>query len=418
MLDRTVAPQSYAVEKFRLPDYRQHSVGTSNIFTVVDHQLPILQLEFIFESGKTWQETPGTSYYAIKMLPEGTISKSANDISFGFESLGSFVEWGSGLDHTFVKVYCQSNRALQSLDLLEEIMTQPSFPAENYGILKKIRSQQIRQQEAKNSQKATAKFNQMLFGSTHPIGHQLTVQEALDVQLEDVRNYYSSNLFNNPSVFITGDSSDAIIRRVEQLLSHLPSSTTATINLIPQPSLKMEVEEKEGTEQVSYRTGMFTLGKQQEKFHQLSIANSMLGGYFGSRLMQKVREELGYTYGIYSTFIHTKNHSYWMIGSELIKAHAAHGAEAIENELTRLASVPPPTTELNKLKSYLKGKLLSSMDSIFSQGAIVKGLVLHNLPDTYYDQYFSAIDDISSEDISRITTEYLLKPDKATYLLG
>ncbi len=419
MLDRTSPPPSYEVEKFQLPNYETYCVSDRvNIYSIVDHKLPLLQIELVFESGKASQIIPGSSYYAIKALAEGTKSKTANDISFGFESLGSFIEWGSGLEHSFIKVYCQSDKALSTLELLEEVVTQPSFPEKNFNLIKKIRSQQIKQQEAKNSQYATALFNKILFGANHPLGQIFSSAEALESNLKDVKRFYDEILFNNPTVFVTGDVSERLIQRIERLLNNLPQQRKSIQEFQPEPLLKSSTIKKAASEQVSFRTGMFTVSKNDPQVHKLGIANSLFGGFFGSRLMQKVREELGYTYSIYSTFVHTKRHSYWMIGSELIKEHFNHGVSAIEAELEKLGSTIPPTEEVKKLKSYLKGTLLSSMDSIFSQGSILKGLKLSALPDSYYDDYFSAIDGISEEEISTITKEHLLEPKKSTLLYG
>ena len=419
MLDRTIAPESYPVDKFRLPEYQEHITPSGiSIFSVTDSQLPILQIEFLFEGGKAKQSIPGTSYYAIKMLAEGSSTKTAQQISFGFESLGSFVEFGSGIDHAFVKVYCQSSRALETLDLLEEVLNNPVFPEDNFEVLKQIRTQQVKQQQAKNSQVATARFNQMLFGSDHPVGSILTTEEAMNCKLSHVQNFYEKQLFNKPQVFITGHVTADVLQHLQGLISSLSTTAEQQPTVSPQSKYVFDSSEIKDSQQVSFRMGMFSIGKNHPDIHKLSIANTLYGGFFGSRLMQKVREELGYTYGIYSSFVHTLSQSYWLISSELIKEHADHGIEAIHKELVTLASQPPSEAELNKLKNYLKGKLLSSMDSIFSQGNIIKGLKIFKLTDSYYDEYFRAIDSIQPSEISEIITEYCLKPEKASLRFG
>ena len=80
--------------------------------------------------------------------------------------------------------------------------------------------------------------------------------------------------------------------------------------------------------------------------------------------MKKIREEKALTYGIYSTAIHTLNESFWMISSEMQKEKTDQGLFEINNEILTLAKNPPDQKEVDVLKSYLKGKLLSSTRDI------------------------------------------------------
>ena len=418
MLDRSLAPASYPIDHFKLPSYEIAETGKGPLYIIRDHQLPVIQIELLFESGKSYQTVPGTSYYAIKMLPEGSKKYHSDEISTAFESLGSFVEFGSGIDHTYVKVYSQSTHIQQTLETLSEVMLNPVFPKDQFATIKQIRAQQIRQQNSKNSQLATASFNQQLFGKTHPLGYLISPDEALNSDLSNVIEYYQLSLFASPKAFITGDISDQVVQQIRHLIDELPTHTAAYHNHPPATQYETIRKNRENSEQVSYRIGMFTLDKKNPDFHYLNIANTLLGGYFGSRLMKTIREELGYTYGIYSTFVHTLHHSYWMISSELVKKHAEHGVEAIQQELKKLAIHSPENKELATLKNYLKGKMLSSVDSIFSQGNLIKGLKLFDLPDDYYDGYFNAIDNITPNTINQMVAEYLIKPNKTSLLLG
>jgi zinc protease len=419
MLDRTLPPPSYPIDKFELPSYEEiSSASGSPIFVIYNHQLPLVQVDLIFESGKSQQVIPGTSYYAIKMLAEGTSSQSAEDIANAFESRGSFVEFGSGIDHSSIKIYSQSAHILPTLDLLKELLMSPSFPENKFETLKQIRAQQIRQQHAKNSQFATAQFNQKLFGKQHPIGQILKPEEALKTGLDDVIDFYKNRLYHNPTILLTGDVSDALIKSISELVNDLPIHANKPISTSVKPNFELARYDKSSGEQVSFRQGMFNIDKQHKDIHGLTIANTLLGGFFGSRLMKKIREEHGYTYGIYSMFVHTLSNSYWMISSEMKKQYVEQGAEAIAMEIEKLAKTPPHIEELNTLKNYLKGKLLSSMDSIFSQANIIKGLKLQNLNDSYYDDYVKTIDLITPEALCDLTKQHLLDPQKATLFFG
>ncbi|MFT4739097.1 MAG: zinc protease, partial [Paraglaciecola sp.] len=206
--------------------------------------------------------------------------------------------------------------------------------------------------------------------------------------------------------------------QLSSLQDQLPTVSHVSLNHSPISQINTSIIEQQDSEQVSLRQGMFSLSKKDLAIHTLGIANTMLGGYFGSRLMKSIREEKGYTYGIYSTLVHTIDHSYWMLGSELVKEHKQDALDQIEKELEKLATVPPDVRELETMKNYLKGKLLSSVDSIFTKIGMIKGLKLYGLSDDYFEQYLQTINSIKPDDINLAVNKYLQQAEKTKVLIG
>ena len=419
MLDRTTPPASYPIDHFELPAYEHLQLaGLADCYVIKDDKLPVVHIELLFESGKSSQSIPGTAYYAIKMLPEGSKSHNAEEIANGFESLGSFVEFSSGMDHSSIKIYSQASKINTTLDLLEEVLTTPAFPDAEYRTLQDIRAQQIAMQHAKNNQYATLKFNQLLFGENHAHGYMLSPSDVKELSLDSVVEFYHQTIFRNPKVFITGLVEDTVMEKLASLVKGLKFNAGLLHASDPQVSIGTYKEIRQSSEQVSLRIGMHSISKHDKDIHKVSIATTLLGGYFGSRLMKTIREELGYTYGIYSTLIHTQHHNYWMISSELVKKHVENGLNEINRQIELLASTPPSKRELDTLKNYLKGKILSSVDSIFSKGNLIKTLKIGGLSDDFYTEYLSEINRITPEEVSDITFKYILEPEKTTLLVG
>ncbi|MFT4786807.1 MAG: zinc protease [Cyclobacteriaceae bacterium] len=419
MLNRKLAPPSFPIDHFQLPSYEQlTSSAGHDLIVCEDSKLPIVFIEFVFRSGKSCQELPGTSYYAIKMLQEGTTRFTSEQIAEKFESLGSFVEFSSSIDHTSIKLYSQKEHVAASLELLTELLLDSTFPTAEYERLQQIRAQQLQNQLAKSSQLATLKFNEALFGKEHPVGNILTVESALSLSLKDIKQFYKDKLFADAKVFVSGHVDLHILDQLSSLQDQLPTVSHVSLNHSPISQINTSIIEQQDSEQVSLRQGMFSLSKKDLAIHTLGIANTMLGGYFGSRLMKSIREEKGYTYGIYSTLVHTIDHSYWMLGSELVKEHKQDALDQIEKELEKLATVPPDVRELETMKNYLKGKLLSSVDSIFTKIGMIKGLKLYGLSDDYFEQYLQTINSIKPDDINLAVNKYLQQAEKTKVLVG
>ncbi|MDH5609196.1 MAG: insulinase family protein [Cyclobacteriaceae bacterium] len=409
MLDRTVAPQAYPIAGISFPVYHVHpfAQGMEGVL-VFDHAHPVVSVEILLKSGRWYENVPGVSYYAIKMLQEGTATKSAEQVAFGFESLGSFLELNTGLDHCVVKLYSLKRTFEKSLALLQEILFSPVFPEKEFGLMRVQRSEQIKAHLSNNSQLATLLFNKKLFGENHPYGTILTPDRVMELELGQVTDYYRHQLFYEPQLLLTGHVEEKEIELVNNMLCIPMTLSGGQMGSTGHARKEAEpVMASRQSTQASVRLGSRTIGKNHPDFHNLSISNSLLGGFFGSRLMKNIREEKGYTYGIYSSLIQTLHENYWLVSTEMTKDNVKLGIEEIKKEIALLAAVAPTNEEMDILKNYLKGKLMGSMDTVFGKAQLVKSLAIHKLPENYFDTYFESIERLTPDQIPALIDTYL-----------
>lgn len=419
MLDRTVAPPSRLIDQISFAPYTRVKLGGSTpCIQIIDTSQPVVIVELIFRSGRVAERVPGVSWYASKLTLEGTKHRDSQELSTAIESLGSFLDISAGLDHVTFKLYALKKNISESLTLLEEVLTQPTFPEEGFLLQKEIRSRNIENILARNSQYANLAVSEKLFGPEHPYGRILTPGHVRQVKLDDVRNHFQTRLFTEPKVLLCGDFDHQVIRKLEDILSKLTAEEQIdTVALTNLTSGKFREDRQEST-QASIRLASCTIDKQHPDIHDFMIANALLGGFFGSRLMKKIREEKGLTYGIYSMVSHMQEKAAWQINAEVQKEKAEEALEAIYAEINLLKKEAPSQQELNTLKNYLFGKIQSSMDSLFSIASMYKSLLIDNIEVDFIESYVEDIKKIQPGRISEMIENYVGEVEKVELIIS
>jgi predicted Zn-dependent peptidase len=123
--------------------------------------------------------------------------------------------------------------------------------------------------------------------------------------------------------------------------------------------------------QSAIRIGKELIKRDHEDFPKLMVLNTIIGGYFGSRLMRNIREDKGYTYGISSTLLPFKETSVFVIGTEVGVDFTADTLREKYKENEKLCTDKVPQSELDLVKSHLTGEVLRNFDGPF---AIAKAL--------------------------------------------
>ncbi|MEQ8470632.1 MAG: pitrilysin family protein [Marinoscillum sp.] len=416
MLDRSVAPPAVSIERPNLPSLDEIKINDGlRVHVLNQGAQPVVLFEIVIPVGRFQEPTPGLSYYLFKMLTEGTTSKSSEQIASIFDFYGSHLEITPTLDYVSIKLYALNKFFPQLLKLLTEMLTESTFPSKEFETQKAIRTQNIKQQNAKNTVFASFKFRELIYGQTHPYGRIITPEQCQLTTREELLAFAPS-VRTKPQIFVTGQVTEEIIRSVSECLSTIdfnefPDSEKAEII-----GGKSETITREGSTQASLRIGGFTIDKHHEDIHRLKITNEILGGFFGSRLMKNIREEKGLTYGIHSSILHLQHSSYWSIGSELLADKVDLGISEINKEISILQNNAPNPHEMEMVTNYMKGKFLSSFDSPFSAHDMMKNLILNDLSDQYFFDFFDTVQNITAEEISTTAQKYF-NPEQLTQLV-
>ena len=190
------------------------------------------------------------------------------------------------------------------------------------------------------------------------------------------------------------------------------------MNTIDKPNLVYLKNDYAFNTQSSIKMGKRIIRRNHPDYIPVHFTNTLLGGFFGSRLMQNIREKEGLTYNIYSDLEPMKHDAYFMIGTDIKTENIDKVIEMIYHEMSLLEQKLISKKELRMVRNYIKGYLLSSLDGVFSKAEIVKILTLEDMPVKWIYDFFDQLDDIEADHIPGLVKKYLKKEELFTVVVN
>ena len=168
--------------------------------------------------------------------------------------------------------------------------------------------------------------------------------------------------------------------------------------------------------QGSIRIAMPFINRHHPDYLPAQVLNTVFGGFFGSRLMDNIREDKGYTYGIHSYFQNHMHDVAWMISTEAGKDVCEATIAEVYKEMKLLREEPVDEEELLLVKNYLIGTALGDLDGPFHIIARWKSIILNKLDENYFDRSVDMIKKITAKEIQELANKYL-KPENCYELV-
>ncbi|MCF6353303.1 MAG: insulinase family protein, partial [Cyclobacteriaceae bacterium] len=325
-----------------------------------------------------------------------------------FELRGAFVQLQSNLDFNTLSLYCLTDKLKEVFPFFLHLFDQPSFPKDKLESLKRKKEQELTINQQKSNFWVSKLFKEALFNN-HPYGNILNQHDIKSITPEILNSHWHNNSLKAIK-FITAAGNFDKHLLISEIESNLKTQTIEleknTNNLIFTHTAQSITKTLDGNKQSSITVGGLTINQSNISYPSLSLGNTLFGGYFGSRLMQSIREEKGLTYGISSSIQHLQKVSFIQISADVKMGFAKNVVELIELELEKLISREISENELNKVKKYLLGEYKSNNETIFDKINKVKLLKLKGLNDSYFENYFNSIIRATSSDVQKVLNKY------------
>lgn len=409
-MDRTIAPLIKPLSDFQLQEAKHQILDNGiNIYTIDQGEQPLIRLEVVFEAGTKYETKPGVSFITSKMLQEGTKSYSAADIQESIAALGAFIEVHHGAERINLTFYLLTKYIDKFLPILKEIMTVATFPEENFKNVVNIAANNIKVNLQKNSVVASQEFKKLLYGQNHHYGYSVQENDLYVITLNDITDHYNRYIKGcDFEIFISG----SIDKFSNDVLNAFFSGFKVSI---ARPNFEKAFEvvsrqeilvKKEDALQSSIRMGRVMFNRSHEDYFKTMVANEILGGYFGSRLMKNIREEKGLTYGISSQLVSLEDSGYFIIGTDVKKEYTRLALDEIYKEIDILSNDLVSEHELETVTSYMHGSYLGSINSAFALMDKFKTLHYSGMDYSYYTRYIHTLKSITSEEVKAYSAKY------------
>jgi predicted Zn-dependent peptidase len=366
------------------------------------------------------RERMGVSHMLEHMVFKGTRHRSARDIALALESLGGSLDAYTAREHTSYQARVLDEHLPQAADVIADLIFRPALRAADLSLERKVVLEEISMVDDTPDDLVFELHNEALWG-THPYGYSIlgtrdTVSSlsVRDLQELHQRAYHPEHIV----VAVAGNvDHDALLDALDATgWTAVPRGDTPPApTLTPVALAPRVVHVERDTTQTHLVFGTPTVAHGDPRRYAMSLVSMLLGGGMSSRLFQRVREELGLAYSVYSyqSFHADVGVQGVYIGTAPESADAA--ADAIRAELHRLSEQGIPEAELAAGKNQLKGQITLSLESVSSRMYRAAAVELYQEPYKPLDELLSEIDQIDGDTVAAICRDFFA-PDAHTVL--
>ncbi len=414
-LNRKQQPEFKNIENINIPVPEKINLDNGiETYIVNAGTQEIIKIDVTFNAGSWYQEKPLIATIVNEMLIEGTKNFTSQQIAEKLDYYGAFIHPNPTKDFGNITLYTLKKYLPETIKILDDIIKNPIFPKDELKTFLSKRKQQFQIELEKVTNIARREFNEQLFGENHPYGEKTKLEDYDLVNRADVVQFHKSLYHSeNCKIILSGKIDDYDITLLNKYLGNndwndKTETEAKSLNLDIKYQPKMEsFVEKEDVTQSAIRLGGIIINNDHPDYHKLNVLNTILGGYFGSRLMKTIREGKGYTYGISSVLVSLKYAGYLVILSEVGANVAKNAIADILIEIKKLRLEKISQQELDLVKNYMLGDQLRSFDGPFEISSSFKSIIDLGLDTNFYDKAIDAIRTITPDEIILIANKYL-----------
>lgn len=418
MVNRTEIPSLLPIDKIEFSNPKIFEISPrSKLIFVGNVPNETARVELYFNAGSS-KGNNGIASFVNGLLLSGTKDKTSVQINAAIDALGGFFEPGITHENAVITVYSLRENMIKILRIIKDAIHELAFQEQEVHELLQDRKQKYLVNLGKVNVLAQRAFQERLFNDS-AYGRIMQPSDFENVSIVDLRNFHRENYLEGlTKVAVVGDFSQDQIDEIIDITGDW-SATQKTSFEKEIKNLKGETHiVKEDALQTAIRVGRILFNKTHEDYCDFMIVNTILGDYFGSRLMSNIREDKGYTYGIGSMVADLNETGYFIIATEVGKAVKDATLQEIRNEIERLQQEPVDKDELELVKNYMLGQLLKSADGPYAMTDLYLNVEPYQLDLDFYNRFIDAIASINSERIMELAKKYLNWKDMTVVSAG
>jgi zinc protease len=410
-LDRSIMPAVKLPNRLVLPPYEKTQLTNGmTVYLINAGVQDVCKVEWVFDAGR-WQESQKhVGRFTNRILKEGSSKYPSFEISEKLDFLGANFRNFSSVDHGNISVISLNKYLPQVFEIIEDVIKRPAFSEKELQMLITNSKEKLKVEKEKNEYLADEQMSTAMYGNTHAYGY-TSEEKNYDLVNVDLLKTHHQSFYNaaNGFIIVSGKIEKDFLPLLEKHFGGDDWKGTAK-NIQAQathPSAeKILIDKKKDALQSAIRICVPMIGKRHADFKKLSVLNTILGGYFGSRLMSNIREDKGYTYGIYSGITNMINDSFFHVSTEVGVDVAQNAVDEIIYEINRLKNEPVDAEEIDLVKNYLTGKMLGNLDTPFSIALSYKNLFTYGLEIDYLNEMMETIHTVTAQDLQEMANKY------------
>lgn len=412
-MDRTKAPEFKKIESvsFIQPTHLQLKNGLK-IHVISGGSQDIVKIDFIFKAGTYFQPKLLVAGATNHLLKEGTKNYNSFEIAEGIDQYGAYLQNSYDMDRASVTLFTRNQFLKEVLVYIQEVILYPKFDENEFNLYINNAKEKYKISIEKVAYVAKKESMSQIFGSSNPYGANATAEDFDKISILDVIDFHKKYYqLGNCELILSGKVTEECISLLEKYFGKIPLADTKIDNAIESTQTNTPNKifiNKPNSLQSAIRIGKKIPNKLHKDYMGLAILNTILGGYFGSRLMKNIREDKGYTYGINSGMVSLRNDGFFYISTEVGSDVTKEALHEIYKEIELLKTEKICKEELTLVKNYIMGKILKSCDGPFNMAELFEEVYFYELDYGFYNQYIHKINTITPEELMKLAQKYFV----------
>lgn len=417
MTERTKVPRIKLPVEFniQLPPYTKYTLSNGvEVFAIDMGGEDTLMLNWVFYAGNWFEKKKMSASATNYLLKNGTSKLTAFGVNEHFDYYGSYLNRNCYNETAELTLHCLNKHVNELVPVVAEIITDSVFREEELSIYKQNARQRLKVNLQKCEFVAGQLIDACLFGEDHPYGKYSRLEDYEELQRDELVDFYKTYYQQGRCViFAAGKLPTDLPDQLEQYFGKLPLRPHTGNDIIVTHSISPAGEKKQHVTidpqgvQSAIRMARHFPNRHHPDFQKAMVLNNVYGGFFGSRLMANIREEKGYTYGIYSYLMNHVDQSGWIISTEAGRDVSDATVNEIYKEMKRIREELIDEDELMITRNYMIGTILGDLDGPFQVVARWKNLILNDLNEAYFYQGIETIKKVTSRELQEIADKYL-----------
>jgi zinc protease len=380
--------------------------------------LPMVAFDLIVCAGAA-HDPPGREGLAdltADLLRKGTAARSAHQIADAVDFVGGALEGSSDQDGTRLTGEFLSKDLDMALDLLAEVVMAPAFAEEEVERLKGETIAELQGMRENPGLLASRRFADVLFAG-HPYGHPNPGWESTVAAItrDDVKRFYEARYRPEDIILVAAgdlDSAEFLAGAEARFGGWAPAGSGGAVasRELPEPrrsaGRSIYLIDKPDSTQSQIRMGGLGPQRTDPDYTRISVANTIMGGGFTSRLVEEIRVNRGLSYGVSSRFYPLVHSGAFLISTFTKNATTRETIEVALGVMARFRDEGPTPEELDKARRYLKGTFAIGHQSPGSMADAMADIAFYGLPRDYYDTYLERLEDVTQADVRRVSARF------------
>lgn len=380
------------------------------LLVIENHKLPIVSMVLVVPGAGTADDPKGKSgvaAFTADLLDEGAGGLSAIQIAEESDRLGASIGVGTDTDAAYVQVSSLAKTLDSTLDLATKLVTQPAFDDKDADRVKGDRSTSLELRRDRPREVVSIMLQGTIYGANSGYGHPGagTREEFKGVTLADAKAFYKDHW--NPAamtLIVAGDVDPAALKaKLDAGLgtwkpagAKRPAKPTAAAAKVAH---RLLLADRPGAAQSDVRIGLLGPDRKDKRFFAFEVYRTTLGGSFTSKLNNRLREQLGITYGANASMDWRIARGPFVISTAIVTKATGQGVDEALKIADALTTADLPADELDKSKQLMIRAMPARFDTNASTADAFAELVIQGLPDDWYTRYADGVRKVTAADV-------------------